>query len=1359
LKTLTRIGASTLLIAVCFFVVGCGGVGIANAGVPAISQIIPQAVTAGSGNTTVEIVGSRINNSTVVLWNGSPLATTMLDSSTVASPVESASLAVPGVAQVQLMNTATGVKSDAVELSIASANTAALTITTTSLPNGVVGTPYSATLTASGGNQPYSWSFASGRMPAGLSLNSSGVISGTPTAAGTFSVGLTLKDKSKPPQQKFIALTLIISKAVSTTPPPTPLTVSSSTLAAATFGTAYSQTLAATGGSPAYTWSVSSGSLPPGLSLASSGAISGTPTQGGAFAFTASVIDSGSPQQSKTVALSISVNETPLKITTSSLAAGTAGNGYSQTLGASGGYPGYTWSIASGSLPAGLTLSSSGMISGTPTASGSFAFTASVSDRSNPVQTLTAALNLNISAPQLKVIPTSFAQGIYGRPYSGTLQATGGAPGYRWAIASGNLPIGLALDNSTGNISGTPTGGGTAAFTAAVTDTANQTASALVTINVAATPLTITASTPAAANSGVAYSQTLQAIGGTAPYQWSITAGKLPAGLTLSPTSGIISGTTSVTGTANFTATVTDNSNPIQTASLPTSLIVNSGQTTLAPLRALAVIAPGSLSGIIGSNYSLTLSATGGTSPYGWAITFGSLPAGLQLSATGTIVGTPAQGTSGSYSFTVTASDAETPVQTASANISMTISGATVSPLAIASSTLASGIAGTAYNQSLQATGGTPAYSWSLTSGSLPAGLALSSAGVISGTPSAAGSSTFTASVSDSGSPLQSKSVTTSIAIAAAQASSGGTTWFVRPDGGTRYSANVANGQCNGRYDAPYPGSGVNQNCAFNDVRYLWSDNSSAPTAWVIAGGDTVIIRGCTALGSQTSADNPHCRLGYDNPNNGWAPNAWCGLGIPNSSCFNPPIPAGTSGQHTRILGACAVTSSCNPAGVTNPMLYASNLTQLYGGFGLFYTLDLRGAKYVDIEGIELTTHNGTCSTLGTPELGGGCSVNPPYSDYATQGIVTNNATANITLQDVYIHGFNSSGLFGPIGGPITMTRMFVGFNAFAGWNFDDGHNTPDGPGSSITANHVIMEGNGCQEEYPIVDGFPARRCWDDNSTGFGDSWSGQDTEMDSMYCNDCQQLYNTKDGFIGPHTYITNLTIINSVSSFNMGQQWKWGGGAVPQTVTFQNNLTVSGCQRMSAPLAGAPSGYNQYLSDFCRAAGNVIASDISSGSTWTIANNSFVFNSPTLLDIACPNAYPVCTGSTINWFNNVILGYPNMPTVFGLPTPAVFYNNEPQYITINKSNEVEYGLRNGSPCGGTVICSDPLFVNEPAQSATAQSALDVFNLTPVASSFYPAGNSPMVYGGATGGSSTDYFGVSQTSPSTIGAVVRVGK
>ena len=101
---------------------------------------------------------------------------------------------------------------------------------------------------------------------------------------------------------------------------------------------------------------------------------------------------------------------------------------------------------------------------------------------------------------------------------------------------------------------------------------------------------------------------------------------------------------------------------------------------------------------------------------------------------------------------------------------------------------------------------------------------------------------------------------------------------------------------------------------------------------------------------------------------------------------------------------------------------------------------------------------------------------------------------------------------------------------------------TPDAPGSSITATHVIMEGNGCQEQYPLTNAFPAMVCYDTNSGGFGDSWSGQNTTLDSFSCNDCQDLYNTKDGFIGPHTWISTLTITNSTSIGNMGQNWKWG-------------------------------------------------------------------------------------------------------------------------------------------------------------------------------------------------------------------------
>ncbi len=477
-----------------------------------------------------------------------------------------------------------------------------------------------------------------------------------------------------------------------------------------------------------------------------------------------------------------------------------------------------------------------------------------------------------------------------------------------------------------------------------------------------------------------------------------------------------------------------------------------------------------------------------------------------------------------------------------------------------------------------------------------------------------------------------------------------GRTWYVRPDGGTRFSGKVTSGQCDGKADAPYSGKGANQHCAYNDFRYLWDDDSGGVGrgAWVIAGGDTVIVRGCKALPSQQHPSNPNCRVGWD-MSTGNAPNRWC-YAVGSYDCFNPPIPAGSASQHTRILGQNY--AACNKGGATDPKSYQSNLTQLFGGFSVAYTLNLENTRYVDIQCLEITSHNGACVTAGSPAYPRGCNTNQPLDDYARSGVVTNKATSNVTFQDVYIHGFNSSGLSGPIGGPITMTRMFIGFNAFSGWNFDDGHNTPDAPGSSINANYVIMEGNGCYEQYPIVNAFPAQVCYDTNSQGFGDSWSGQDTTLDSFICNHCEMLYNTKDGFIGPHTWTTNLVIENSKSIGNMGQDWKWGGNTVPTNTIFINNLTVGNCDRMSQPLPGAPPTYNKYLSGFCRAAGNVFAFPTPKNSHLLIANNTVVAYSATVFDLACQPAN-TCGSTSFNFTNNIFLGY----YLKGAQPPGLFY------------------------------------------------------------------------------------------------------
>ncbi|HEX9201583.1 MAG TPA: Ig domain-containing protein, partial [Acidobacteriaceae bacterium] len=298
-------------IAVCFFYLGCGSVQSAEAGVPNISQVVPLTVSAGSNGVTVKITGSNFSDQSVVLWNGGKLATTVVDDTTLASPVESASLSAPGTAQLQVENAITGQKSKSVSVTIFGATTTtttapALTISTTSLPSGVIGTPYSFTLVAAGGTPAYSWSVTSGKLPAGLSLSAfTGILSGTPTATGSFSFGVTVKDYSNPVQSKSATVTIVIA--------PTPLTITTSALSSGSTGKTYSQTLQASGGTPFYRWAISSGSLPAGLTLSSvKGTISGTPTASGIFAFNVTATDKGNPAQTSSAPMTIVVTPSSL---------------------------------------------------------------------------------------------------------------------------------------------------------------------------------------------------------------------------------------------------------------------------------------------------------------------------------------------------------------------------------------------------------------------------------------------------------------------------------------------------------------------------------------------------------------------------------------------------------------------------------------------------------------------------------------------------------------------------------------------------------------------------------------------------------------------------------------------------------------------------------------------------------------------------------------------------------------------------------------------------------------------------------------------------------------------------------------
>ncbi|MDN2702139.1 putative Ig domain-containing protein [Janthinobacterium sp. SUN100] len=704
-----------------------------------------------------------------------------------------------------------------------------ITILPSTVPAATVGAAYSQSVTASNGFAPYGYAISSGTLPAGLTLNAAtGLLSGTPTAGGNFNFTVRATDSStgSGPYSGARAYAMTVNA-------PT-ISITPTVMPAMTAGVAYSQSISAAGGTATYSYAITGGSVPTGLSLAADGTLSGTPTAAGPFNFTVTATDSstgtGAPYTgSRAYSVTVAAGA-PVAGNVSATAA--FGSGPTAiTLNLSGGA---ATSVAVASAASHGTATAIGTsITYTPTAGyggpDTFTYTAT-----NGIGTSTAAtVTITVGGPTITIAPSTVPAATVGAAYSQSVTAANGFAPYGYAISSGTLPAGLTLNASTGLLSGTPTAGGNFNFTVRATDSSTGTgpyvAALAYTMTVSAPTIVVTPTVMPAMTAGVVYSQSLAASGGTATYGYTITGGSVPTGLSLAP-DGTLSGTPTAAGPFNFTVTATDSSTgtgapytgsraysvtvaiapPIASA-VSATLAFGSGSTAI-PLNlsggaatsvavasaaahgtatasgtsisytptagyagldsftytatngsgtsALATVTitvgvpsvsltPATLANpTVEAAYSATLTAAGGTAPYTYSVSSGSLPAGLSLNtATGVLSGTT--NLAGSFTFSLKATDSSTGASApfgATNSYTVTIAAPVI---AVAPGTLPAAAAATVYSQQMTASGGVGPYAYTVSSGSLPAGITLNSNGLLSGTPTAAGSFTFTVQAAD----------------------------------------------------------------------------------------------------------------------------------------------------------------------------------------------------------------------------------------------------------------------------------------------------------------------------------------------------------------------------------------------------------------------------------------------------------------------------------------------------------------------------------------------------------------------------------------------------------------------------------
>jgi type II secretory pathway pseudopilin PulG len=484
----------------------------------------------------------------------------------------------------------------------------------------------------------FTWALKSGSLPNGLTLSVLGLLSGSPavgtgTGSGT-NYTMTLQVTDMFLRQTTTQLTITVL-------PPLQISNCPNTMASTTADTTFSPgSFTATGGAGSpYTWTATG--LPAGVTLSSGGTLGGQPSTVGTFPVKVQVTDSG---KARTAACSFNwtVTYPPLAASNPGSLKGSLTAAASMQLSASGGSGGgYQWTATG--LPAGITISSGGLMSGTPTTAGASSVTATVTD---PTAGYTQSVTFTWTVYAAPTV-TSPGNQTTGTGRAVNLQLATSCPNAPCSYAISGGPAGLTISN-TGKITGTVSGVQSyPTATITVTDASGATATtAPFAWNVVAVP-TITDPGPQATAPKAATALQLQAAGGTGALTFS--ASGLPGWLTLSP-SGRFAGTVpsgTPLGTGyTFTVTVTDGtgmaSDPL-TMNWYVDTLAWSGTPTPSTKRGRA----GSL--------DLSGYVTGGTGGNVYALV--SAPGWSNMKLTGSIISFTAPGSAGSQPFTVSVTD------------------------------------------------------------------------------------------------------------------------------------------------------------------------------------------------------------------------------------------------------------------------------------------------------------------------------------------------------------------------------------------------------------------------------------------------------------------------------------------------------------------------------------------------------------------------------------------------------------------------------------------------------------------------------------------------------------------------------